>query len=99
MWFLHKNMSGAAARSTCVPLMALRCWSEERNQSCNGSNVSAGERPSRRQLRDIDVPKECPPEIARMIESCRAFDPADRPSAKEIFGIIKLSNSRQGNTV
>ncbi|GAB4813247.1 hypothetical protein N2152v2_000293 [Parachlorella kessleri] len=46
--------------------------------------ICTGETPSRGQLRTIEVPGECPPEVHDLCERCMASDPRDRPSAKDI---------------
>ncbi|KAK9829556.1 hypothetical protein WJX72_006471 [[Myrmecia] bisecta] len=49
----------------------------------------SGEQPQRGKLRDLRVPEECPASIARMIDACLAIDPAQRPTAKELFNTIR----------
>ncbi len=41
------------------------------------------ETPSRGQLRDFQVPQECPQSISDLHESCLQQDPTQRPSAAE----------------
>ncbi|DBA77294.1 TPA: hypothetical protein ACH3X2_000816 [Trebouxia sp. C0005] len=45
--------------------------------------------PMLRQTRDIMVPEECPQEIADLIQQCKLVDPKQRPSAKEVFEILR----------
>jgi len=51
-----------------------------------------GESPRNRQLRPVVTgegpPAECPPAVAAAIEACRAKDPADRPTARELFELL-----------
>ena len=35
------------------------------------------------------VPEECPQEIADLIQQCKLVEPKQRPSAKEVFEIIR----------
>lgn len=50
-----------------------------------------GEAPRNRQTRPVRVPDECPAEVAALIDACRARDPAARPSAKEVYDILKAT--------
>ncbi|KAL3141044.1 hypothetical protein ABBQ32_005555 [Trebouxia sp. C0010 RCD-2024] len=45
--------------------------------------------PMLRQTRDIMVPEECPQEIANLIQQCKLVDPKQRPSAREVFEVLK----------
>jgi serine/threonine protein kinase len=44
--------------------------------------------------RDIRVPEECPQIISDLIESCRQPLPEDRPSAKQVFDVLKAQELR-----
>lgn len=46
--------------------------------------IIAGERPVRGQLRDVEVPRECPEEVRQLMLQCLDTRPSRRPSAKEI---------------
>lgn len=35
------------------------------------------------------VPEECPQEIANLIQQCKAVDPKQRPSARDVFEVLK----------
>ena len=35
------------------------------------------------------VPEECPQEIEQLIQRCKLVDPKQRPSAREVFDILK----------
>lgn len=35
------------------------------------------------------VPEECPQEIADLIQRCKLVDPKQRPSAKEVFEVLR----------
>ena len=35
------------------------------------------------------VPEECPLEIANLIQQCKLVDPKQRPSAREVFEVLK----------
>lgn len=35
------------------------------------------------------VPEECPQEIEQLIQQCKLVDPKKRPSAREVFNILK----------
>ncbi|KAK9805505.1 hypothetical protein WJX72_001765 [[Myrmecia] bisecta] len=50
-----------------------------------------GEQAQRGQLREVKVPEECPDAIAKLIDNCLELDPARRPTAKEVFYLIRDS--------
>lgn len=56
--------------------------------------ICTREVPVRGQLRDIRVPEECPQIISDLIESCRQPLPEDRPSAKQVFDVLKAQELR-----
>jgi hypothetical protein len=35
------------------------------------------------------VPEECPQEIADLIQQCKLVEPKQRPSAKEVFEVLR----------
>lgn len=35
------------------------------------------------------MPEECPQEIADLIQRCKLVDPKQRPSAKEVFEVLR----------
>ena len=37
------------------------------------------------------MPEQCPQEIAELIIDCRNSNPANRPTAKQVFNRIKIS--------
>lgn len=52
--------------------------------------VVSHEQPSRGRMRNLKVPQECPVEINSLINVCLSEDPADRPSAKEVYDSLKM---------
>lgn len=55
--------------------------------------ICAGEAPSGRQLRSLQVPEECPQATADVVEQCLEEDSTLRPSAREI--VERLSQIRE----
>ena len=51
--------------------------------------VVSHEPPSRGRMRNLKVPQECPEEINALINACLSEDPTDRPSAKEVYDVLK----------
>eukprot|EP00884_Botryococcus_braunii_P009691 jgi/Botrbrau1/18723/Bobra.0386s0046.1 len=49
------------------------------------AEVCTQEMPIRGSLRPVQVPEECPPEVAELIEECLDRFPENRPSAQEVF--------------
>eukprot|EP00884_Botryococcus_braunii_P015478 jgi/Botrbrau1/2613/Bobra.145_1s0034.2 len=60
--------------------------------------IVTGERPHFRQLRPLQVPDECPEDVDAIIRACRRVDPAERPTAKEVYDVLARSPSRQNST-
>ncbi len=52
------------------------------------------QQPARGQLRDLQIPQDCPQAISDLHEACLASDPAYRPSAAQAVKVIQLSMSR-----
>jgi len=55
--------------------------------------ICTHEVPVRGQLRDINVPEECPQAISDLIDACMQPRPEDRPSAKQVFDILKAQEA------
>ncbi|KAK9829800.1 hypothetical protein WJX72_007980 [[Myrmecia] bisecta] len=53
--------------------------------------IVTGKKAKRGERRTPRVPRECPQEVADLIERCCAFDPADRPSIKEVIEILQAA--------
>ena len=53
--------------------------------------LCAGEPPRNRQMRPVRVPDECPADVAALIDACRARDPAQRPSAKDVYERLRAT--------
>ncbi|KAK9829623.1 hypothetical protein WJX72_006940 [[Myrmecia] bisecta] len=51
--------------------------------------MATQETPQRGQLRGVKVPEECPVAIAQLIDDCLELDPANRPTARELFDRLR----------
>ena len=51
--------------------------------------IVTGERPCRGRMRRVQVPEECPHEVAQVIEACLNVDAASRPSAPMVFNLLQ----------
>jgi len=51
--------------------------------------ICTGEVPVRGQMREVEVPRECPQEVADLIRRCHKVDPALRPTAPEALSILR----------
>jgi serine/threonine protein kinase len=52
-----------------------------------------------RHILSCRVPEECPKEVDAIIQACRKVNPAERPTAKEVYDVIARCTSRQNSTV
>ena len=43
----------------------------------------------------MQVPLECPQEIADLVEGCLSMDPHERPSARDVFDVISKVKTAQ----
>ncbi|KAK9845241.1 hypothetical protein WJX81_000902 [Elliptochloris bilobata] len=48
--------------------------------------------PRLRQTREVECPKECPKLVAQLILRCKAVDPRQRPSAREVYDILQATS-------
>ncbi|KAK9825465.1 hypothetical protein WJX81_005752 [Elliptochloris bilobata] len=55
--------------------------------------ICTGDQPKRGQLRACRVPEECPPTLEALMQRCLEYDPAARPSAKEIVEVLSTLQS------
>jgi serine/threonine protein kinase len=51
-----------------------------------------GEIPFRGDMREVNVPEECPVEVAKMISACWKLDPTQRPTAVELLQELRRLN-------
>jgi serine/threonine protein kinase len=51
--------------------------------------LATGEIPIRGDMREVNVPEECPPEVAEIMHACWRFDVSLRPTASEILEVIR----------
>lgn len=50
--------------------------------------ICTGEIPQRGRMRDVQVPSECPEEVANLINACLCYEAKDRPTASDAFVIL-----------
>ncbi|GAB4820308.1 hypothetical protein N2152v2_007354 [Parachlorella kessleri] len=51
--------------------------------------IATGLTPVRGDMRDLRVPEECPAEVADLYRRCTAPEPASRPTAREVVGVLQ----------
>lgn len=56
--------------------------------------ICTGEPPVRGQLRQPNVPEECPQEIVDVMEACWDSEPSKRPSAAELLPVLQRLSTR-----
>lgn len=56
--------------------------------SCPLTTITAGLYPTRGDMREPQVPLECPLEVAQLMAACLQEDPTARPTARQIVELL-----------